>query len=204
MERCVRSLPQKRADQRPAYFGAVDGFVGDATAVRPADRRAALAALGAGERRDRQSRRARQDREHPAPRRRCETARPRRRFEHAARQELVDDHRHDRAPRAMFAREALVADRLQAVQVIRHQPKDRRCLGSSPVRPVACHLPFPRSPRPADRLPGTLREGPTCLRSIKGSESLIQQGVDPSRVRVLGPSWGQDQGLCPLERDQGL
>jgi len=52
-------------------------------------------------------------------------------LEHAARQELVGDLRHDRTPRAILAREALVVDRLQAVQMIRHQPKERRRLGPS-------------------------------------------------------------------------
>jgi len=46
-------------------------------------------------------------------------------------EELVGDLRDDRAPRAVLAREALVVDRLQTVQVIRHQPKERRRLGPS-------------------------------------------------------------------------
>ena len=46
------------------------------------------------------------------------------------REELVGHLRHDRAPRAIRAREALVVDRLQAVQVIRHQPEQRRGLGA--------------------------------------------------------------------------
>ena len=46
-------------------------------------------------------------------------------------EELAGDLRDDRAPRAVLAREALVVDRLQTVQVIRHQPKERRRLGPS-------------------------------------------------------------------------
>ena len=49
-------------------------------------------------------------------------------LQHAAGEELVRDLRHDGAPRAVLAHEALVVDRLQAVQMVRHQPKERRGL----------------------------------------------------------------------------
>jgi len=49
-------------------------------------------------------------------------------LEDATRQELVGDLRDDRAPRAILAGEPLVVDRLQAVQMVRHQPKERRRL----------------------------------------------------------------------------
>ena len=63
-------------------------------------------------------------------------------FQHAAREELVGDLRHHRTPRAVLAREAVVVDRLQAVQVIRHQPKelmrDNSVLEGQPVPPMSC------------------------------------------------------------------
>jgi hypothetical protein len=49
-------------------------------------------------------------------------------FEHAAGEELLRHPRDDGTPRAIRAREALVVDRLQAVQMIRHEPKERRRL----------------------------------------------------------------------------
>jgi len=49
-------------------------------------------------------------------------------LEDATRQELVGDLRDDRAPRAILAGKPLVVDRLQAVQMIRLQPKERRRL----------------------------------------------------------------------------
>jgi len=52
-------------------------------------------------------------------------------IEHAAGEELVGHLRDDGAPRAVLACEALVVDGLQALQVIRHQPKQRRRLGPS-------------------------------------------------------------------------
>ena len=51
--------------------------------------------------------------------------------EHAAGEELVSDLGDDGAPRAVLAREALVVDRLQAMQMIRHQPHQRRRLRAS-------------------------------------------------------------------------
>ena len=51
--------------------------------------------------------------------------------EHAAGEELVGDLCDDGAPWAKLAGKALVVDRLQAVQMIRHQPKKRRRLGAS-------------------------------------------------------------------------
>ena len=51
--------------------------------------------------------------------------------EDTAREELLGDLRDHGAPRAVLAREAVVVDRLQSVQVIRHQPKERRRLGAS-------------------------------------------------------------------------
>jgi hypothetical protein len=51
--------------------------------------------------------------------------------EHAAGEERVGDLRDDGAPRAVLTREAVVVDRLQSVQVIRHQPKQRRRLRAS-------------------------------------------------------------------------
>ena len=51
--------------------------------------------------------------------------------EDAAGEELVGDLCDHGAPRTVLAREALVVDRLQALQMIRHQPKERRRLGPS-------------------------------------------------------------------------
>jgi len=51
-------------------------------------------------------------------------------LQHAAGKELVGDLRHDGAPRAVLARKALIVDRLQAVQVVRHQLKERLRLGA--------------------------------------------------------------------------
>ena len=45
-------------------------------------------------------------------------------LQHATRQKLVGHLRDDGTPGAILAREAVVVDRLQAVQMIRHQPKD--------------------------------------------------------------------------------
>jgi hypothetical protein len=45
--------------------------------------------------------------------------------------ELVRDLADDGAPRAVVAREALVVHRLQAVEMILHQPKQRRSLRAS-------------------------------------------------------------------------
>ena len=45
-------------------------------------------------------------------------------LEDAAREELIGHLPHDVTPRAILAGEALVVDRLQAVQVIRHQLKE--------------------------------------------------------------------------------
>ena len=52
-------------------------------------------------------------------------------LQHPAGEKLVGHAADHRTPRAILAREALVVDRLQAVQVIRHQPKERRCLRAS-------------------------------------------------------------------------
>jgi hypothetical protein len=52
-------------------------------------------------------------------------------IEHAAGEELLGDPRDDGAPRAVLTHEAVVADRLQSVQLIRHQPKQRRRLRAS-------------------------------------------------------------------------
>ncbi len=52
-------------------------------------------------------------------------------YSNTPREELVGDLRDDPAPRTVLAREALVVDRLQSVQVIRHQPKERRRLRAS-------------------------------------------------------------------------
>jgi hypothetical protein len=51
--------------------------------------------------------------------------------EDAAGEELVGDLCDHGAPWAVLAREALVVDRLQVRQIIRHQPKERRRLGPS-------------------------------------------------------------------------
>ena len=48
--------------------------------------------------------------------------------EHAAGEERVGHLRDHGATRAVLAREALVVDRLQALPMIRHQPKQRRRL----------------------------------------------------------------------------
>ena len=52
-------------------------------------------------------------------------------LQHAAGEERVGHLRDDGTPGAVLAREAVVIDRLQAVQMIRHQPKERRRLGPS-------------------------------------------------------------------------
>jgi len=52
-------------------------------------------------------------------------------LEHPTGEELVGNLPDDGPPRAVLAREAVVVDHLQAVQVIGHQPKERRRLGSS-------------------------------------------------------------------------
>jgi len=57
--------------------------------------------------------------------------------EHTAREERVGDLRHDRAPRVILAREALVVDRRQAVQMVRHQSNQRRGLRASSFVDVA-------------------------------------------------------------------
>ena len=49
-------------------------------------------------------------------------------LQYAAREELLGNLRDHGAPWAVLAREALVVDRLQALQMIRHQPKERRRL----------------------------------------------------------------------------
>ena len=48
-----------------------------------------------------------------------------------SREERVGDLRHHRTPRAVLAREAFVVHRLQAVQMIRHQPEKWRGLRTS-------------------------------------------------------------------------
>jgi len=53
--------------------------------------------------------------------------------EHATGEELVGDPRDHGAPRAVLACEALAQDRLQAMQMVRYQPKERRRLGASGV-----------------------------------------------------------------------
>lgn len=52
-------------------------------------------------------------------------------LEDAAGEELVGHLRDDGTPRAVRAREALVVHRLQVVEMILHQPKQRRRLGAS-------------------------------------------------------------------------
>jgi len=49
-------------------------------------------------------------------------------LQHAAGKERVSNLGDDGAPWAILAREAFVVDRLQAMQMVRHQPKERRCL----------------------------------------------------------------------------
>ena len=51
--------------------------------------------------------------------------------EDAAGEDLVGDVAHDVAVRAVVAREALVVDPVQAVEMILHQPKQRRRLWAS-------------------------------------------------------------------------
>ena len=51
--------------------------------------------------------------------------------EHAAGEELVGDLCDDGPPGAVLAGEAVFVDRLEAMQMIRHQPKQRRRLGAS-------------------------------------------------------------------------
>ncbi len=51
-------------------------------------------------------------------------------LEAAARQELIGDLRDDGTPRAVLAREALVVDHLQPVEMILHQLKQWRRLGA--------------------------------------------------------------------------
>ena len=55
-------------------------------------------------------------------------------LEHAAGEELVSDLCDDGPPGAVFAREAVVVSCLQALQMIGHQPKERRRLGPSKKR----------------------------------------------------------------------
>src|ERR1019366_6652231 len=88
-------------------------------------------------------------------------------LEDAAGEKLVRDRADDGAPRAVLAREALVVHRLQAVEMILHQPKQRRRLRASGLvdaegrRRRVCPLLHARSPtverreygRPARRLP---------------------------------------------------
>ena len=47
-------------------------------------------------------------------------------LQHTAGEELVGDLRHDGPPRAVLAGEAILIHRLQPMQVIRYQPKQRR------------------------------------------------------------------------------
>ena len=77
-------------------------------------------------------------------------------LEDAAGKERVRDLRDHGAPRAVLAREALVVDRLQAVEMILHQPEQRRRLRTPGLvdaeghrRRVCCrvcHVPHARSP----------------------------------------------------------
>ena len=60
--------------------------------------------------------------------------------EHAAGEERVGDLCDHGAPRAVLAREAVVVDRLQAVQMIRHQPKQRRRLRASGLVDATRHF----------------------------------------------------------------
>jgi hypothetical protein len=59
--------------------------------------------------------------------------------EHATGEELVGDLRDHGAPRAVLACEALVVDGLQAMQMVRHQPKERRRLRASGLVDAARH-----------------------------------------------------------------
>ena len=52
-------------------------------------------------------------------------------FQHAARDKLLGDLRDDETPRVVLAHGTVVADCLPSVQVIRHQPQDRRRLRAS-------------------------------------------------------------------------
>jgi len=52
-------------------------------------------------------------------------------LQHAARRQSVGGLRDDRVPRAVVARKAIVVDRLQAVQIVRYLPDERRRLGAS-------------------------------------------------------------------------
>lgn len=54
-------------------------------------------------------------------------------LQHPAGEELVGHLRHNGTPRAVVPRKAAVIDRLQSVQVIRHQAKERRLLASGSV-----------------------------------------------------------------------
>ena len=77
-------------------------------------------------------------------------------LEDAAGEELVRDLADDRAPRAVVAREAFVLHRLQAVELILHQPKQRRRLRTPGLVDAeghrrrrcrgVCHVPHARSP----------------------------------------------------------
>jgi hypothetical protein len=60
-------------------------------------------------------------------------------IEHAAGEELVSDLCDDGAPWAILSRETVVIDRLQAMQMIGHQPKERRRLGTSGLVDAARH-----------------------------------------------------------------
>ena len=90
-------------------------------------------------------------------------------LEDAAGEELVRDLADDGAPRAVLAREALVVHRLQAVEMILHQPEQRRRLWTSGLvdaeghrRRVCrgvCHVPQARSQTMERRAYGRLARG---------------------------------------------
>ncbi len=92
-------------------------------------------------------------------------------LEDATRQELVGDPRDDGAPRAVLLSESFVVDRLQAVQMVRHQPKERRCLGPSGLvdsTRLRCRVGHARSETGERRACARLGPGPSPFRCATG------------------------------------
>ena len=86
-------------------------------------------------------------------------------LEDTAGEELVRDLADHGAPRAVLVREALVVHRLQAVEMILHQPEQRRRLWASGLvdavghRRRVCHVPQAHSQTMERRAYGRLARG---------------------------------------------
>jgi hypothetical protein len=97
----------------------------------------------------------------------------------AAREERVGRRRDHGAPRAVLAREALVVDRLQAPQMVQHQPKARRRLGASGLVDAASAWRGPAM-RAAD---GHLRKlAALAMMRAPAAEAGVEAGGSKSRV----------------------